>query len=147
MWIYIWEVLNLLAIVGLVVALGKIFYRGNKGKVIFTGWYSWLGFWAMLHDPVHFVVFLILLLIIPVEVYLVFLIFVLSKYLKEAYIDVSFTNFYIALNYQRKLMFYFFSQFLEKEQRRGTLDSQPEAEGSLFKHNQYEKKRQNNTKQ
>ena len=55
-----------------------------------TGWYSWLGFWAMLHVPVHFVVFLILLLIIPLEIYLVFLIFVLSKYLKEAYIDVSF---------------------------------------------------------
>ena len=55
----------------------------------------------MLHVPVHFVVFLILLLIIPVEVYLVFLIFVLSKYLKEAYIDVSFRNFSKALNHQK----------------------------------------------
>ena len=44
-------------------------------------------------------------------------------------------------------MFYFFSQFLEKEQMRGTLDSQPEAGGSLFKHmhNQYEKKRKDRT--
>ena len=42
-------------------------------------------------------------------------------------------------------MFYFFSQFLEKEQRRGTLDSQPEAGGSLFKHIINMKgKRQNN---
>ena len=74
------------------VALGKIFYRTWKKSsyyFISTGWYSWLGFWAMLHVPVHFVVFLILLLIIPLEIYLVFLIFVLSKYLKEAYIDVS----------------------------------------------------------
>ena len=69
-------------------------YFTGHGKNLFfyfisTGWYSWLGFWAMLHVPVHFVVFLILLLIIPLEIYLVFLIFVLSKYLKEAYIDVS----------------------------------------------------------
>ena len=33
-WIYIWEVLNILAIVGLVVALGIIFYRKVK-KMIF----------------------------------------------------------------------------------------------------------------
>lgn len=66
-----------------------------------TGWYSWLGFWAMLHVPVHFVVFLILLLIIPVEVYLVFLIFVLSEYLKEAYIDVSFGKFIKEINYHQ----------------------------------------------
>jgi len=71
-WICIWEVLNIVAIVGLIVALG---------------WYSWLGFWAMLHDPVHFVVFLILLLIIPLKIYLVFLTCVFYKYLKEAYID------------------------------------------------------------
>ena len=98
-WIYIWEVLNILAIVGLVVALGKIFYRKIK-KWLFSqkGWYSWLGFWAMLHVPVHFVVFLILLLIIPLEIYLVFLIFVLSKYLKEAYIDVSFSKLNKTLN-------------------------------------------------
>ena len=63
--------------------------HGKNLHYISTGWYSWLGFWAMLHVPVHFVVFLILLLIIPLEIYLVFLIFVLSKYLKEAYIDVS----------------------------------------------------------
>merc|ERR1712154_561819 len=71
-WIFIWEILNILAIIGLIVALG---------------WYSWLGFWAMLHEPIHFVVFLLLLCIIPLEIYLVFLMIVLYTYLKEAYID------------------------------------------------------------
>lgn len=43
----------------------------------------------MLHEPVHFVVFLIIVSILPLEIYLVLLIFVLYTYLKEAYIDVS----------------------------------------------------------
>ena len=43
----------------------------------------------MLHEPVHFVVFLIIVIILPLEIYLVLLIFVLYTYLKEAYIDVS----------------------------------------------------------
>ena len=42
----------------------------------------------MLHEPIHFVVFLLLLCIIPLEIYLVFLMIVLYTYLKEAYIDV-----------------------------------------------------------
>ena len=53
----------------------------------------------MLHDPVHFVVFLIILAILPLELYLLFLIFVLYTYLKEAYIDVSYkTNIIISAN-------------------------------------------------
>ena len=53
----------------------------------------------MLHDPVHFVVFLIILAILPLELYLLFLIFVLYTYLKEAYIDVSYnTNINISAN-------------------------------------------------
>jgi len=71
-WIWIWEILNILAIIGLIIALG---------------WYLWLGFWAMLHDPVHFVVFLIIITILPLNIYLIFLVFVLYTYLKEAYID------------------------------------------------------------
>merc|ERR1712025_8584 len=71
-WIWIWEIINILAIVGLIIALG---------------WYCWLGFWAMLHDPVHFVVFLIIVTILPLTIYLVFRVFVLYTYLKEAYID------------------------------------------------------------
>ena len=53
-----------------------------------SGWFSWLGFWAMLHEPVHFVVFLLILLITPLESYSVFIVFALYTYLKEAYIDV-----------------------------------------------------------
>jgi len=71
-WIYIWEILNLLGLLALIVALG---------------WFSWLGFWAMLHVPVHFVVFLILLIIIPIKAYTCFIVFALYTYLKEAYID------------------------------------------------------------
>ena len=54
-----------------------------------SGWYSWLGFWAMLHEPVHFVVFLILVATIPTEIYTLATVFVLYAYLKEAYIDVD----------------------------------------------------------
>ena len=43
----------------------------------------------MLHDPVHFVVFLLLLLIIPIKAYTCFIVFALYTYLKEAYIDVG----------------------------------------------------------
>ena len=100
-WIWIWEIINILAIVGLIIALGeldilfslKLKSKKKKLKSInkkFSGWYSWLGFWAMLHDPVHFVVFLIIVTILPLTIYLVFLVFVLYTYLKEAYIDVSF---------------------------------------------------------
>ena len=56
---------------------------------LMAGWFSWLGFWAMLHDPVHFVVFLILLVIIPTKAYTCFIVFALYSYLKEAYIDVG----------------------------------------------------------
>ena len=57
---------------------------------LMAGWFSWLGFWAMLHVPVHFVVFLILLLIIPLKAYTCFIVFALYTYLKEAYIDVKY---------------------------------------------------------
>ena len=56
---------------------------------LMAGWFSWLGFWAMLHVPVHFVVFLILLIIIPIKAYTCFIVFALYTYLKEAYIDVK----------------------------------------------------------
>ena len=72
-WIMIWQVLNIVAILGLAVALG---------------WYSWLGFWAMFHDPVHFVVFLIIIAILPILFYTSFILHALYSYLKESYIDV-----------------------------------------------------------
>ena len=74
-WLLIWQVCNAFGVLGLAVALG---------------WYSWLGFWAMFHEPVHFVVFLIIIIIIPIIIYTSFILFALYKYLKEAYIDVSF---------------------------------------------------------
>ena len=43
----------------------------------------------MLHEPVHFVVFLILVATIPTEIYTLATVFVLYAYLKEAYIDVD----------------------------------------------------------
>ena len=43
----------------------------------------------MLHEPVHFVVFLLLLAITPLECYTAFIVFALYTYLKEAYIDVT----------------------------------------------------------
>ena len=79
----------------------------------------------MLHDPVHFVVFLIILAILPLELYLLFLIFVLYTYLKEAYIDVSYnTNIIISANISNDL----FSRFLEKAWRKMKLVSHQGAE-------------------
>jgi len=71
-WIIIWQSLNILGEVGLCAALG---------------WYVRLGLWAMLHEPIHFAVFLLLLAIIPLILYAAFLVLGLYFYLKEAYID------------------------------------------------------------
>jgi hypothetical protein len=54
-----------------------------------AGWYLRLGFWAMLHEPVHFVVFLVIITILPVMIYTAVIMLTLYSYLKEAYIDVS----------------------------------------------------------
>jgi len=71
-WVIIWQIMNLLGVLGVGVALG---------------WYLTFGFWAMLHEPVHFVVFLILAAILPLMLYTAFIILALYNYLKEAYID------------------------------------------------------------
>jgi len=71
-WVIMWQIMNLLGVLGIGVALG---------------WYLTFGFWAMLHEPVHFVVFLILAAILPIMLYTAFIILVLYNYLKEAYID------------------------------------------------------------
>ena len=67
----------------------KYFQRVSPSLRLIAGWFSWLGFWAMLHEPVHFVVFLLLLAITPLECYTAFIVFALYTYLKEAYIDVT----------------------------------------------------------
>jgi len=71
-WVIMWQVMNLVGVIGIGVALG---------------WYLAFGFWAMLHEPIHFVVFLILAAILPLMLYTAFIIFALYSYLKEAYID------------------------------------------------------------
>merc|ERR1719429_320477 len=53
-WIWIWEIINILAIVGLIIALGELAISfslklKNKKKLKsinkkFSGWYCWLGF-------------------------------------------------------------------------------------------------------
>merc|ERR1711864_61967 len=71
-WILIWQVCNVLSVLGLLIALG---------------WYLHLGFWAMLHDPVHFVVFLVVVSILPLLAYTSVILLALHSRLKEAYID------------------------------------------------------------
>merc|ERR1712080_593857 len=72
-WIFIWQVLNIFGILGLCAALV---------------WYlEWLKLWGMLHTPVHFVVFLIILCMVPVMVCTSFVLLGLYRRLKEAYID------------------------------------------------------------
>ena len=68
----------------------------------------------MLHVPVHFVVFLILLLIIPLKAYTCFIVFALYTYLKEAYIDVK----YQYLGNVMMRVFFNFSQFWGKDWKR-----------------------------
>lgn len=71
-WMVLWQVANVLAILGLTVA---------------TVWYAWLGTWAMLHDPVHFAVFVIILFIIPFLFYISIILLGFYHYLREAFID------------------------------------------------------------
>lgn len=72
-WIVIWQVANILAVLGLIVALV---------------WYLLaLGSWGMLYVPVHFVVFLTATLLIPLLCYIGFILIGFHTYLKEAYIE------------------------------------------------------------
>jgi len=71
-WMVMWQVLNLIAIIGLLVALG---------------WYCHFGMWAMLHVPVHFVVFLIICLLVPLLIYTAVCLYSLQVFLREQYID------------------------------------------------------------
>merc|ERR1711936_753522 len=72
-WIVLWQVMNILGVVGLLVALG---------------WYlASLGFWSMLYDPIHFAVFLIICFLLPTLIYSGVLLQGLYLILGEAYID------------------------------------------------------------
>jgi len=76
-WIIMWQVFNLVGVIGLIVALG---------------WFLNLGFWSMLHDPIHFAVFLIICFLIPILLYTSCILQALYNTLKEAYIDFILTR-------------------------------------------------------
>jgi len=71
-WIILWQVFNVIGIIGLFISLG---------------WFLNLGFWAMFHDPIHFAVFIIISLLIPILMYTSCILQALYNTLKEAYID------------------------------------------------------------
>jgi len=72
-WIIIWQVANGIAVAGLIAALC---------------WYLLaLGSWAMLYEPVHFAVFLIICCLLPLLLYVSFILVGFYIYLKEAYIE------------------------------------------------------------
>ena len=73
-WITIWQVANVVALLGLIAALC---------------WYLLaLGAWAMLYEPIHFAVFLIICFLIPLLIYISYVLVGFYIYLKEAYIEV-----------------------------------------------------------
>jgi len=71
-WLGIWQVLNILAVLGLIIAIG---------------WYINLGTWAMLHEPIHFVVFILIMVLAVVLVYTGVVVYALAVSLRELYID------------------------------------------------------------
>merc|ERR1712059_94465 len=72
-WMIIWQVANILAVLGLIAALF---------------WYLlFLGVWAMMHEPVHFAVFLIICFLLPLLLYISFILLGFYTYLKEAFIE------------------------------------------------------------
>lgn len=72
-WIIIWQVANVIAVLGLIAA---------------TCWFLLaLGMWGMLYTPIHFTVFLIICLLVPLLIYISFILLGFFTYLKEAYIE------------------------------------------------------------
>ncbi|XP_023338520.1 uncharacterized protein LOC111709144 [Eurytemora carolleeae] len=71
-WIILWQAMNAFAIIGLLVAIG---------------WFSNLGTWAMLHDPIHFVVFILIIILDILLIYTGLIIYTLSLFLHETYLD------------------------------------------------------------
>ena len=73
------------------------------------GWYLNLGVWAMLHDPIHFTVFIIICTLLPILGYTAIIMLSLYNTLKEAYIDVS---IFEAVALHIWLLYSHFRQFL-----------------------------------
>jgi len=71
-WIRMWQGMNIIAVLGLLVAIG---------------WYCNLGLWAMTHDPVHLVTFILLLVITPLLLYTPLIMAAVEVCIREQYID------------------------------------------------------------
>jgi len=71
-WLLIWQVMNILAIIGLLVAIGL---------------FADLGMWSMLYFPLHFVLFIIIIVLTVFLFYAAFILYTLHQYLRESYID------------------------------------------------------------
>ena len=83
--------MNIIGIIGLIVAMCKFRRAQVKTRIAqIPGWYLiTLGFWSMLYTPIHFAVFLIISLLLPVLLYTAYTLHGLYLALGEAYIDVS----------------------------------------------------------
>jgi len=72
-WIIVWQTINIIAIIGLITAIV---------------WYVvYLTFWGMTHEPIHLVVFIIISVLVPILVYTAVIMYALTLFLREQYID------------------------------------------------------------
>ena len=93
-WIILWQILNVIGIVGLLILIGQSYNHNQPPRATAdpqsTGWYLvTLGFWSMLYDPIHFAVFVVLCCLVPVLLYTAYILHSLYLVMGEAYIDVS----------------------------------------------------------
>ena len=91
--------MNIIGIIGLIVAMCKFRRAQVKTRIAqIAGWYlTTLGFWSMLYAPIHFAVFLIISLLLPVLLYTAYTLHGLYLALGEAYIDVSVISCHVSL--------------------------------------------------
>ena len=71
-WIIIWMVLNVIGLLGLVTAIGL---------------FGSLGTWAMSHQPIHFALFIWIIILAVLLVYTHLIVTTLYLYLKDAWIQ------------------------------------------------------------
>lgn len=71
-WIFVWLALNIVALIGLVIAIGL---------------FGDLGTWAMSHQPIHFALFIWIIILSALLIYTHFIITALYMYLKDAWLQ------------------------------------------------------------
>ena len=71
-WIFIWIILNVIGLVGLLTAIGL---------------FAALGTWAMLHQPIHFALFIWIIILAILLVYTHLIVTTLYIYLKDAWLQ------------------------------------------------------------